>query len=414
MRTGRILGAAATLALLGAATGCSAPPAHPARRGAAADQAARTSPPGCTQAVAKAPPLPRVATAGLGVPGAPWGMAATRGGRWAFTALPSSLAVLSTTGFDPKLVRTIALPGQPEGLAITPNGQDVLVASGSGATVVSVARAEQGRPHAVLGTLSSSGLGATDVAFSPDGRYAFVTLEYSGEAAVYNLATALAHGFGRAGFVGDIPLGDAPVGMAVSPDGQWLYATSEKSASGQGTLTLVNVARAETDPAGSVVAAAPAGCGPVRVITSVSGADVWVAARGSDAVLLFDATRLRTDPAHALVTWVRVGEAPVGLVLVGHGSRLIVANSDRFGAIAQTAGPSTLPGGQPDRRTQPYRADLGVLSVPDVLAGKPAVLGVIGSGEFPRDFALEASGTTLLVGDYYANEVESVNVTGLP
>jgi hypothetical protein len=52
-----------------------------------------------------------------------------------------------------------------------------------------------------------------------------------------------------------------------------------------------------------------------------------------------------------------------------------------------------------------------VVSVADVLAGKPAVLGVIGSGLFPREFALEANGTTLLVGDYYSNEVEAVNVT---
>jgi DNA-binding beta-propeller fold protein YncE len=415
VRGGWILGACAGLWVLGAGAGCSAPPGHPAgQRLAAARQAARRSPPGCGQAVAKAPSLPGVATAGLTVPGAPFGMAATRDGRWAFTSLPSSLAVLSTAGFDPKLVRTIGLPGQPEGLAITPNGQDVLVANQSGATVVSVARAEQGRAHPVLGTLSSSGTGATDVAFSPGGEFAFVTLESSDEAAVYNLAEALAHGFGRADFVGDIPLSETPVGMAVSPDGKWLYATSEESASGQGTLTVINLTRAETDPAGSAVASAQAGCGAVRVITSADGDDVWVTARESDALLLFDAAKLRSDPAHALVTWVRVGEAPVDLVLIDHGTRLIVGNSNRFGALVDTAGPSTLPGGKPIHRTPLGQADLGVVSVADVLAGRPAVLGVIGSGEFPRDFALEANGKTLLVGDYYANEVEAVNVTDVP
>jgi hypothetical protein len=36
------------------------------------------------------------------------------------------------------------------------------------------------------------------------------------------LAGALAYGFGAADYVGAIPLGDAAVGMAVSPDGRWL------------------------------------------------------------------------------------------------------------------------------------------------------------------------------------------------
>ena len=52
-----------------------------------------------------------------------------------------------------------------------------------------------------------------------------------------------------------IPVGNAPVGLVVSPDGRWLYATSElaagASSSGQGTLTVIDLRRAETDPAAS-------------------------------------------------------------------------------------------------------------------------------------------------------------------
>jgi hypothetical protein len=72
------------------------------------------------------------------------------------------------------------------------------------------------------------------VAVSPDGGFAFVSLEYSGEIleysgeiAVFNLQRARASHFRTSGFVGDIPMGIAPVGMAVSPNGDWLYATSE-------------------------------------------------------------------------------------------------------------------------------------------------------------------------------------------
>jgi DNA-binding beta-propeller fold protein YncE len=408
VRIGWILSAAA-VALVGVGAGCSGGQG----RAAAGHQAARTSPPGCSQAAAKARSLPGVATGWLTVPGSPWGMAASSDGRWAFASLSTSLAVLSTAGFEPRLVRTIGLAGQPAGAAITPNGQDILVADGSGATVVSVARAEQGLARPVLGTLGSSGSGAAAVAFSPDSRFAFVTLEDSDEAAVYDLGEALAHGFGRDDFVGDIALGQTPVGLAVSPDGKWLYATSEGSGSGPGSLTVIDLARAETDPGRSAVASADAGCGAVRVITSANGAEVWVTARQSDALLVFDAAKLRSDPAHALVAWVRVGDAPVGLVLVDHGSRVIVSNSNRLDALANTAGPAALPGGPPVHRRPQGQADLGVVSVADVLAGKPAVLGVIGTGLFPRDFALEANGTTLLVGNYYSSEVEAVDVTDL-
>jgi hypothetical protein len=55
----------------------------------------------------------------------------------------------------------------------------------------------------------------------------------------------------------------------------------------------------------------------------------WVTARESDDVLCFAAAALRTGPARALVAVVRVGEAPVGLMLVGNGTLLVVADSNR-------------------------------------------------------------------------------------
>ena len=70
----------------------------------------------------------------------------------------------------------------------------------------------------------------------------------------------------------------------------------------------------------------------MRVITSADGREVWVTARESDDLLCFDAAALRSDPARALVAVVRVGEAPVGLMLVRDGSRVVVADSNRFNA----------------------------------------------------------------------------------
>jgi DNA-binding beta-propeller fold protein YncE len=303
--------------------------------------------------------------------------------------------------------------------------------------VISVARAEAGAGNAVLGSLTvpsptesggTAGAGsagaaadlgsAIEVAVSPDSRFAFVTLEYADEAAVFDLAGAVAHGFGTADYVGVIPLGQAAVGMAVSPDGRWLYATSEAATSRQqptglgspgacqgkvpgtspgespGTLSVINLRRAETDPAQSVTATVDAGYQPVRVVTAANGTEVWVTARASDDVLCFAAARLAADPAHALVAVTRVGSEPVGLAAVRGGTLLVVADSNRFGATGASS-------------------DLSVVSVPAALAGRPAVLGDLASGQFPRDMAVSPDGT-LLVSDFSSGQVQAIATAALP
>jgi DNA-binding beta-propeller fold protein YncE len=375
----------------------SAPPALPALP-------ARGLPsPGCSTATAASPPLGSVRTAMVTVPGNPFGVAVTPDGRWAFVALINSIEVLRIgPSLGPVMVRTILLPqGTAVGETLTHDGRYLLAASGSGAVVLSVARAEQGNPDAELGTLSDpgGGSGATEVAVSPDGDYAFVTQEDSQRAAVFNLHRALTQGFGPADFVGTIPLGIAPVGMAVSPDGRWLYATSEVTSqteqSNQGTLTVISLARAETDPAASVVATVAAGCNPVRVITSADGREVWVTARESDDLLCFSAAALHSDPDQALVAIVRVGEAPVGLTLVRNGSLVVVADSNRFAASGATS-------------------DLSVVDVAPALAGRPALIGSIPAGQFPREMALVPGGQRLLVSNYTSGQLEAISVPSIP
>jgi DNA-binding beta-propeller fold protein YncE len=184
--------------------------------------------------------------------------------------------------------------------------------------------------------------------------------------------------------------------MAVSPNGRWLYATSElaaglpASASG-GTLSVISVAEAERDPARAVLATIPAGCSPVRVIVSADGRVVWVTARESNELLAFSAAKLLDDPAHALLASVPVGSLPVGLALVAGGRQVVVADSNRF----------KTPGAHPD---------LTVVSVAAALAGRPAILGTIRTGRFPREMALEPNGDTLLVSNAASAQLEAVAV----
>jgi DNA-binding beta-propeller fold protein YncE len=305
-------------------------------------------------------------------------------------------------GRAPVLLHAIALPAAPTaGIALSPDGRLLLIANeGTGAVVINAAAAEAGDQDAVLGVLSVPGAGldgAIEVAVSPANRYAFTSLESADEIAVFNLKAALAHGFGAGSYVGAIPTNVAPVGLAFAPDGRWLYSTSEARTlrSSVGTLEVINVARAESDPARSVVARAPAGCNPVRVTTSADGSVVWVTARASDALLAFSAAAWRANPRSALLADVAVGEAPVGLAMVRNGSLIVVADSNRFNVNGQ-------------------HATLAVVDVHAALAGQPALLGYLPAGTFPRDVAANPAGSAVLVANNGSSQVESVVVADLP
>jgi DNA-binding beta-propeller fold protein YncE len=223
------------------------------------------------------------------LPGSPFGVAVSHDDRWAFVASGTSVGVLSLRSAKPRVVHEVPIGKLTQGVAPTPDDRFLLAANLLGVTVIDTARLERGQSKVVVGVLSSTGLGALEVAVSPDGRYAFIPLEGSAELAVFNVQRALTRGFGRADLVGTVPLEQGPVGIAVAADGRYLYVTSEVGARGSsfGTLTTIDLKRAETDPAGAVVSTVPAGCSPVRVVASRTS--VYVTARESNALLQFSA-----------------------------------------------------------------------------------------------------------------------------
>lgn len=358
----------------------------------------------CSAATGRATKLTHVKTVLTKVPFPPFGVTAVPGGRWDLvgTTGPAVAVFANRASGGPRLVRQIPLPRGDAaiGTHLTSDGKHLLVANGgAGADVLSVSKSVRGAKGAVLGTLNARGTGggAIEVTTSLDGRFAFVSLEGRQALAVFNLRRALTKGFGRADFVGLIPVGIAPVGMAVSPNGRWLYATSENAAHQNGdigTLSVINVKTAESHPAKSVVTTVNAGCEPVRVITSAGGAVVWVTARASDALLGFNAAKLISAPKKALVALVRVGTAPVGLALVNSGSRIVVADSDRFGVKGATS-------------------SLAVVNVRRALTGRKALVGYLRAGGFPREMAVVPGRHTLLVGNFDSEQIESVDTAEL-
>jgi DNA-binding beta-propeller fold protein YncE len=353
-------------------------------------------PAGCTQVSAPLKPL-KVSTSFTPVGGKPFDVVVTRD-HFGFVSLRrgNPLVVMHTATFAPTIAHKVTLP-DAEGEALTRNGQYLLVAGGNGLTVFRVHDLEGGLTARGWSLTSRGGQFALQVVPSPDGKFAFVAMQNSGNVAVFNLRKALTtQRFGSSDFVGMIHIEGKPTGMAASADGRYLYVVSRPGIpvdSGMGKLAIIDLRKAEVSPGSSVKKIDAAGCGAARVITSANGKDVWVTAAGGNAVEAFSATRLLSDPRHALVARVAVGAAPLGLVLVGHGRRIVVADSN--GSTGSDA-------------------DLAVIDVPKALAHQPAVLGAIASRGTPHQFALEPGGKTLLVTNTGSGEVQAVNVAQLP
>jgi DNA-binding beta-propeller fold protein YncE len=356
--------------------------------------------PGCTDATVKQAPLRRVRSQTASLGGQPFGVAVTADGKYSFVSTGNGVAVLSNHGgsLAPTQVATIPAPGA-KGEALTHDGSYLLAAAGSGAYVINVKEAEGGDTGAALGRLTSpGGMGAVEVSISPNDDFAFITLQDSSEMAVFNLPKSMAGGLGQSGFVGMVPLGPDPVGIAQSPDGRWLYVAQENDptpAPVEGKLYVLSMSAAEAHPNRAVQSSATAGCGPARIIVSADGSDVWVTDRESNALVAFSADKLLSNPADSIIARVNVGQTPIGVTFIRGGTEIMVADSN----LNHVHGADTL------TLVSTQRALQG--------GGSAAVLGYLPSGQTPREFGLEPGGI-LLVTDNSSGQLQAIDTRSLP
>jgi sugar lactone lactonase YvrE len=352
--------------------------------------------PGCATGTASAATVRNVPQFPVPTGGKPFDVVVTAKG-YGFVSLTKGLAVLRATGSRPAVLQNFPL-ASALGEALTHDQRYLLVAGQHGLRVFRVRDLVHGL-SAPVGTLTSPGKHPVQVAVSPDDRFAFVTYQFSRAVAVFNLGKALTAGFGPGDLVGQVPVRSNPIGIAASPDGRYLYVASGLATpareSGMGSLSVIDLRKAETSPRTSVLRTIGAGCGPDRVVVSGDGQTVWVSAGGGNAVVAFSAAKLLTEPGAALEARVAVGQLPLGLALVDRGSRLIVADSNRDGLRGSAA-------------------SLAVVNVRKALAREPALTGFVKAGGTPRQFALEAGGGTLLVADTAAGRVQAVKIGQLP
>ncbi len=358
-------------------------------------QAVSLGVPGCTTRTAKGPQLRRVTSHMVQTGGHPFDIATVPG--YAFVSgAGNGLAVMNTSKALPALMWSSAL-SHAQGQALTPDGRYLVVTGGSGIAVFQVSSLEQQAGTSPLGSLTSPGQKhAEDVAITPDGRYAFVTFQNTAHVGVFNLKRALTSGFGAADLVGLIKVGPQPIGIAMAPDGGHAYVASgldNPATPGAGVLSVIDVAKAEQHPGSAMMRTIPAGCKPNRLVFTDGGQHLWVTTVGSNALLGFSTAKLLSDPGHALLARVAIGQSPLGLAVISHGSRIVVADSNK----------ADQPGSV---------SNLAVVNVSRALAGKPALLGYVQSGLQPRQFAV--SHGTLLVANTKSAQVQAVRVDSLP
>jgi DNA-binding beta-propeller fold protein YncE len=342
--------------------------------------------------------------------GKPFGLELSKDGAWLFVASGSgttsagNIAVYRRQGATATFDHAVALPpGNPTGIRLSHDGQTLAVCVSDQVAFFDTTKVQTGAAGALLGTAPTRSVKKTtiDVVFSADDRFVFTSLEYDAQVVVLDRATR--------SFVGAVPIGgDAITALALSPNGARLYVVAEAASEWRahnpggpkatdqvvGSVTVVDVARAETDAAHGELGHVFTGRAPVRIALSPDGNTAWVTARGSNEVVAIDTTKMLDDPEHALLGKVAVGPAPVGLAVVDHGTGLLVANSNRF--------------------LQPMANQTAMLvSVRGVAGGAPMmVLGQVAVGAFPRD--LVADDTAAFLSNFNSGSVSGFDLSRLP
>jgi DNA-binding beta-propeller fold protein YncE len=305
----------------------------------------------------------------LRLPGAPFSIASTADGCWLFVSLENEtgggggLAVLRNTAGRYGLVRTIRLPQSADGLQLTHDGAELAVADNDAVVILDVGRLESGDGSPVVDRLNEGpDAGAFYTAITPDDHLLFVSDENQARLSVWDLGRG-GSGSQRPVLIGHIPMGAAPVGMTLSPDGQRLYATSQvsprqlglpvrcspgdasdKRLMPEGMLSVIDVARAAADPSHAILAMTGAGCAPVRVALDPDGRRAWITARGEDALVDIDLVAAEHLGPHAPHGRRPVGPAPIGIAIRPDDAEIWITDSDRFdtqkGYLEEVALPS--------------------------------------------------------------------------
>ena len=372
----------------------------------------------------------------IDLPGAPFGVVVSRDQRWVFVSLTRGDAehgrALRCCGMimgESSWYRTVPMDHSPTGIVLTHNGDMLIAAATDSVVFFDTQRLETGSSDAAFQWVSSGeNAESIYVNVTADDKTLFISDEAAARITVMDLDRIRSLGrIGRelkrvnapdvalAAIIGRIPAGLAPIALTFSKDQRWLFTTSQIAPAAwgwpsvleregirpnrgkvpEGAVIVIDIAKARTNAADSVVARVPAGGSPVRLALSPDGRRLFVSARNSNAALAFDTTELITDPKHAKPAKIPVGSSPVPIVVTADGKFVLVGNSDRFNANAGTS------------------STLSVLDTSLIGTEHDPHVGEIPCGAFPREFQCTGDGRTLYLTNFGSRTLQSLDVSRL-
>lgn len=365
------------------------------------------------------------------LPGRPFDVAVSADQKWIFVSIMAvkgekpGIAVLQNKSGQIELIHTAPMGRSPEGLALTHHGDMLIAAADDYVVFFDTKRLEDGTSSPAFQWIPrGEKAGCCYANITADDKTLFVSDEFKKTITVIDLEKIRTIGSDSAlnlkhpeeasrAVLGRIPVGISPVALTFSNDGRSLFTTSEVAAPDwnwprvledeegrantgkkpEGAVVVVNVAKAQTDPATSIIAKIPAGGSPVRLALSPDGNKAFVSARASDAVLVFSTSELIRGSKEAKPKKISVGKSPVPIIVVADGRYVLVGNSDRFGS-----------GGNKN-------STLTVLDTSRVGTEQDPKVGTIPCGAFPRNFCLAADGKTLFLTNYQSQSLQVIDVS---
>lgn len=256
------------------------------------------------------------------------------------------------------------------------------------------------------------GVAPIGVAVAPGGRFVYVAQHNSDAVAVISTNTNTVQA--------QISTGSKPVGVAVSPDGTRLYVTNSLTATAsgggslwiKGTLTVVDAVTRDA------LVAVIVGANPTGVAVSPDGSRVYVANAGSGTLSVISAA------SNTVTATIPVGANPVGVAASPDGLRVYVANGGSasvsvIDAAALTVTSTIRVGGHAmgvavsDDSTRVLVSNTFDNSVSVIDAATQAVFATTttGIGQSPAGVAFVPGGRTGLVANSRSATVSSVNAT---
>ncbi len=247
-------------------------------------------------------------------------IALSAGSSVAYVTEPNNDSLLVLDAVTGRVLATVAVGNDPSGLAVSPDGSQVWVVNttlspddtgSSGATGSGTVSVVSTATDLVLGTVPV-GWGPIDIAFSPDGRSAFVTnngVLSPGSVDVIDTATLKVVGtLTPTASPSEASAGSNVTSVAVTPDGKEVWVSEVDDLAGSSTSPdVVSVFDAAT---GAQMASIPVGSGPFFMAVSHDGRDAYVADKLSCDIREIDTA---TFQVVATVDWPSSDGCPYGL-----------------------------------------------------------------------------------------------------